>query len=135
MTETKRRGRPRTIRIEPDDLLRGIFREWQADIERLETELERIRQNATGRPPFRVRCEAADCDRQLEDLRKFGWTKYNLPAFLGRELSRSEAVVCRRVMRQMADAGLIALSPAGRATEARLTKAGLRRLAEIQKGR
>ena len=122
-----KRGRPRTIHVNRLDLLRGIRLAWIEDVGFLERELKSLQKNATGRPQFRADREARQCERHLQDLRKFGWVRYDLPRFMGRQLTASEKVVARRAMRRMAADGLIELAGL-KATECRLTAKGLREL-------
>jgi len=132
MPETKRRGRPRTIHINPDDLLRGIHRAWKAEVAFFQRETKKLRKNSRGLPGFRVDREIAACQEQLRELRGEHWVPYDLPAFLGRNLSASEKVVARRVMREMESAGLIELDGA-KASAARLTRKGRSHVRDFSK--
>jgi len=125
------RGRPRTIHISSGDLLAGIHSAWQADIVTLQAEIKQLRcelrKRFPLRPRFQLEREALNLGRILKEVRADRWTPYDLPRFLNRKLSPSEKVVARRVLRELESDGLIELA-GEKATEARLTKAGLEQI-------
>lgn len=121
-------GRPRTIHIDPHDLLRGVAAAMAADVAALEGEIEAIR----------AAVKAGEADRfwSVQNIHQIDQTKqallrwgvaYDLERFTGRSLTASERIRAQQAMRRLHDEGLVDL-PGRRATTVAITPAGVEAL-------
>lgn len=101
----------RTIIVDRDAILAGIKRAVAEDVDNFSAELDAevaAKNYLTGRLRGAL--------RQAKD----GWTKYDLPRFVGRELTPSERIRHQEAIRDMEANGLVEIFGA-KAREIRLT--------------
>lgn len=124
-------GRPRTIHISTDELLKGVHNAWLDAIADLESEIAASQADqAENGNDWQGLQHIMRSQRKLAYLKNFGPVPYRLEQFLGRQLTNSEAVVARSRMSELKDAGLLTWD-GRRAVSVALTPAGVAHLQEL----
>jgi hypothetical protein len=98
-------GRPKTIIVDPLDVLRGIVATFDADLADIDSKLAAA--NAAARDFFSNQ-EAYRIERQRRDIVERG-TEYRLERFAGRALTASERIRWQQMIRKLEGDGLLAI--------------------------
>jgi hypothetical protein len=98
-------GRPKTIIVDPLDVLRGIIATFDADVADMDSKLAAANAAASD---FYANQEAYRIERQRRDIVERG-TEYRLERFAGRALTASERIRWQQTIRQLEGDGLAAI--------------------------
>jgi hypothetical protein len=129
-------GRPKTIFIDRDQLLVGIWQAVHDDLALLQAELDRLstkmETSIYSYERSRFSQQIAHLRRAITNQEKDGWVVYNTERFSQRELTPSERLRVQQALRSMETGGLLQIEGA-KATALRLTAAGLLRVEALFK--
>ena len=126
---------PRTIVVDRNALLIGIHRHVEDSLYCIDRAQELLGETwrprcGSGYQPWWTARSALSTLRQNIAI---GWVRYDLPAFLGRELTDSERTRYNQAVREMEDAELVEIF-GKKITEIRLAEAGKDKVAQLLPG-